>query len=149
WAGAGLGRASALWDQYRSARVDLDVQRRVLTNAPEIKRQAAAATKSLVPANTLNATKLVGELSELAVQANLKPEISGGQRTERTDQFAFHTVQSNFRHVDLQSLLNFYRAISKRAPYIALENFSIEADRSNTGFVNASFRIVSTELENR
>lgn len=146
WVSRGLNRGQNLWDDVRDVRTDLATQRLWLKNAPAIAAKAAAATRSLDPARTLSATKLLGELSELAVQAGLKAEISGGQRTERTDQFAFHTVQLNFRKADLGALVNFYRELSKRSPYIGIETFSLEADRTSPGQVNAGFRLVSAEL---
>ena len=146
WAGRAMSRGQALWDGVREVRADVASQRLWLKNAPAIAAKAAAATKSLYPARTLSATKLLGELSELAVQAGLKAEINGGQRTERTDQFAFHTVQLNFRRADLGSLLSFYQELSKRSPYIGIESFSIEADRANPGQINAGFRLVAAEL---
>jgi hypothetical protein len=146
WAGRAVSRAQAVWEGAREARTEVATQRLWLANAPAIAAKAAAAKGRLDPARTLSATKLLGELSELAVQAGLKAEINGGQRTEQTDQFAFHTVQLNFRRADLGSLVSFYKELAKRSPYIGIENFSLEADRANPGQVNAGFRLVSAEL---
>ena len=145
WAFRVLGRVEALRDDWRSAQTELTAQKVWMQNAPAIDARAAAATKSLDPFKTLNATRLVGELNQLASQAGLTADISG-QRTERTSQFAFHTVQVNFRRVDLAALLTFYKALSKRSPYIGLEQFSLAVDRANPGQLNVSFRIVSAEL---
>ncbi|MBL9214836.1 MAG: general secretion pathway protein GspM [Opitutaceae bacterium] len=145
WGGRGLARAQAFLAEARAARAELATQRVWLDHGPEIDAKAVAATKNLDPARTLNATRLVGELNELAAQAGLSADISG-QRTERTSQFAFHTVQANFRRTELGPLLKFYEALSQRSPYIGLEQFTLAADRANPGQINASFRIVSAEL---
>jgi hypothetical protein len=140
-----LGRGRSLWNDWRSARAESATQQVWLDHADEIATRAAAATRSLEPAKTLNATRLVGELSNLAAQAGLTADI-GSQRTERTDQFAFHTVQVNFRRGELPALLRFYAALGERSPYIALEQLSVATDRTNPGQLNASLRIVSVEL---
>ena len=142
----GLRRAAALWRDWSAARAEFAAQQLWLDHADAIAAQATAATRSLDPAKTLNATRLVGELSDLASQAGLTADI-GSQRTEeRTDQFSFHTVQVNFRRADLAPLLRFYSALAARSPYIALEQFSIAADRASPGTLNVSLRVVSVEL---
>jgi len=140
-----LGRSRARWAEWQAARTEGAAQQVWLDHADEIAARAVAATHSLEPAKTLNATRLVGELSALAGQAGLTADI-GSQRTERTDQFAFHTVQVNFRRVELAALLRFYSALTPRSPYIALEQFSLAADRANPGQLNVSLRVVSVEL---
>jgi hypothetical protein len=140
-----LGRARLLAGDWRAARTEDAAQQVWLDHAGEIATRATAATHSLEPAQTLNATRLVGELSTLAAQAGLTADI-GGQRTERTDQFAFHTVQVNLRRADLPSLLRFYTALAPRSPYIALEQFTVATERASPGQLNVSLRIVSVEL---
>ncbi len=144
--GRGARRARALWAEWQSARADLASQQLWLDHADAIAAQAAAATRSLDPAKMLNAARLVGELSNLANQAGLTADI-GSQRTEEsTDQFSFHTVQVNFRRAELEPLLRFYSALVQRSPYIALEQFTVAADRANPGQLNVSLRVVSVEL---
>lgn len=146
WGASTLRRGRGSWTEWHSARQEFDSQQQWIDHADTIAAQAAAATRSLDPAKTLNATRLVGELSNLASSAGLTADI-GAQRTdERTDQFAFHTVQVNFRRADLAPLLKFYTELAQRAPYIALEQFSVAADRANPGQLNVSLRIVSVEL---
>lgn len=145
WTGRGWSRTRLLWQDWRKAATELSTQQVWLQNGPAIDAAALAATKSLDPVRTLNATRLVGELNALASQVGLTADISA-QRTEHTSQFAFHTVQVTFRRADLPTLINFYRGLSKRAPYIGLEQFSLTADRANSGQLNASFRIGSPEL---
>ncbi len=145
WAGQGLARSRALGREWRRAGTELATQQVWLGNAAAIDAQAEAAAKSLEPARTFNATRLVGELNALAGRAGLAADISA-QRTDHTSQFAIHTVQVAFRRADLPSLLKFYRELSQRAPYIGLEQFSLAADRTNPGQLNASFRIGSPEL---
>lgn len=145
WAGRGWGRSQFLWADWRKAGAELSAQQIWLQNGPAIDAEAVAATKSLEPAKTLNATRLVGELNAFASRAGLTADISA-QRTERTTQFAFHSVQVNIRRTDLAALVRFYRELSRQAPYIGLEQFTLAVDRANPGQLNASFRVVSVEL---
>jgi len=146
WTGRSWNRSQLLWQDWRRAETELSTQQVWLNNAPAIDAAALAATQSLDPAKTLNATRLVGELNALASQAGLTADISA-QRTENTSQFAFHAVQVTFRRTDLPALLKFYRELSKRAPYIGLEQFSLTTDRTNAGQLNSSFGVVSVELQ--
>ncbi len=145
WAARGLERGRTLWGDWRSARAELAAQQLWLQTSAAVADRAAAATRALDPAKTLNATRLVGELNALASQAGLTADISA-QRTDHADQFAFHTVQVTFRRAELPALLKFYRGLAKRSPYIGLEQFSLVTDRANARQLNASFRIGSPEL---
>lgn len=145
WLGRGVGRGRALWSGLRTARAELAAQQIWLENRAGIEKRAAAAAQSLDPAKTINATRLVGELNGLVSQAGLSADI-GSQRTERTDRFAFHSVQLNVRRADLAALLKFYAALSQRSPYIGLEQFTLAVERDKPGQLNASFRVVSVEL---
>jgi hypothetical protein len=145
WGSGLLNRGQQRWDEWRGVRTELATQQAWLANRAGIAAKVAAATKSLDPAKTLNATRLVGELNAISARAGLTADINS-QRSERTDQFAFHTVQINFRRVDLAALLRFYGELSQRSPYIGLEQFSLTVDRGAPGQLNASFRAVSAEL---
>jgi hypothetical protein len=146
WGASVARRARGQWRDWQAAKSEFASQQLWIDHADAIAAQAAAATRSLEPDKTLNATRLVGELSGLAAQAGLTADI-GAQRTdERTDQFSFHTVQVNFRRADLGSLVRFYTALAQRAPYISLEQFSVATDRANPGALNASLRVASVEL---
>jgi len=145
WGSSVAKRVSARLGEWKSARAEYATQQIWINNAPAIASRAEAATHSLERAQTLNATRLVGELSNLAAQAGLTADI-GSQRTERTDQFAFNTVQVNFRRSELAPLLRFYSALAQRAPYMSVEQFSLATDRANPGALNVSLRVVSVEL---
>jgi hypothetical protein len=145
WAGRVTGLGRTWWSDLRITKSELATQQLWLKNSPAIETQTASAAKSLDPAKTINATRLVGELTALVSSAGLNADI-GSQRTERTSQFAFHSVQVNVRRADLAALLNFYTELSHRAPYIGLEQFSLATDRASPGQLNASFRVVSVEL---
>ena len=146
WIASATGRARGLWQEVASTRADAETQRMWLSNRTAIEEQAARATAQLDPARTLNGTRLVGEMNSLAQAAGLAAEVSG-QRTERTTQFAFHSAQVSFRRAEMGALVKFYEELSKRSPYVGLEQVSIAADRAAPGTLNASFRVVAAEIQ--
>jgi hypothetical protein len=146
WAGQLAERGRKRWDDGRRLQTERATQTVWLQNRAAIEAKAAAAMKSLEPGQTLNAARLVGELNTLAGRAGLAVDITA-QRTEDSDQFAFHAVQVNFRRTDLAALLRFYTELSQRSPYLGLEQCVIVADRANPAQLNASFRVVSVELK--
>lgn len=145
WLLSTTGRARQRWQEWASLRVERETQQVWLNGKAAIEARAAKAVQQLEPGKTLNGTRLVGELNNLAMQAGLSAEVSG-QRTERTTQFAFHSAQVSFRRVELGALVKFYEALSARSPYIGLEQLSLTTDRGAPGMLNASFRVVAAEL---
>jgi hypothetical protein len=134
-----------MWQEQRSLRAEHEIQQMWLANREAIEAHAAEAVHQLDPAQTLNGTRLVGEINALATQAGLSAEVSG-QRTERTTQFSFHTAQVSFRRVELGALVRFYEALAARSPYVGLEQMTLTVDRGAPGQLNASFRVVAAEL---
>jgi hypothetical protein len=145
WLLGTTGRIRALWQESNSLLAEQETQRTWLANRTVIEQRAAGAVRQLDPAQTLNGTRLVGELNTLALQAGLSAEVSG-QRTERTVQFAFHSAQVSFRRVELGALVRFYESLSARSPYVGLEQMTLTVDRGTPGQLNASFRVVAAEL---
>jgi hypothetical protein len=146
WGMSTAQRARVAGIDWRTVRADQAAQMRWLERADDIAAQAVKATRNLDPAKTLNVTRLVGEVSNLATQAGLAADI-GAQRTKLgTDRFAFNVVQVNFRGAELPALLRFYAALNRRAPYLALEQCSVAVDRAHPGQLNVSLQVVSVEL---
>jgi hypothetical protein len=144
WGLSLAGRTIAFGREGRSLAVERATQEMWLKNQPAIETRAQAAAQRLDPRQTYDASRLVGELSQLAADAGLTADISA-QSTQRTDQLSFHTVQVSFRRVELPALLRFYQALAKRSPYIALDQVSVTVDRGAPGQLNATFRAVSVE----
>ncbi len=138
-------RTTAMNVQRSSA--DLAEQTLWLERRESIQAEADAAVKNLDPSRTYNGVRLSAELSALASRAGLASNAtSGGLRTERTAQFAVHTIEFNLRGVAWADLLQFYAALSERAPYIGIEEFALAADRTNPSSLNATLRVSSVEI---
>lgn len=138
-------RAARVWRENRSAATELAQQKQWLANREAIEAGALQAVKNLDPAKTLDDTRLVVELSALARDNNLNFTNETPQ-TERSGEFAVHTVQVTLRRADWETLQRFYAAVSKRSPYIGIEQFTLAAERSNPRQLNASLRVSSVEV---
>lgn len=139
------GRVARAWRTQRTTSVMLADQQQWLANRAGIEANATKAVQHLDPSKTLDDTQLVGELNGLARAQGLK-FTSDTPRTERTGQFAVHTVQFNLIRMDWNSLKSFYVELTKRSPYIALEQFSLQAERNNPALLNASLKVSSVEI---
>jgi hypothetical protein len=138
-------RAAAFWRQQRATTLTLAEQQAYLANRATIEAGAQLAVKNLDPARTLDDTRLVGELNALARSQGLRFTNETPQ-TIRTGQFAVHTVQFNLQKSDWEALKRFYLELTKRSPYVGIEQFTLQADRVNPAQLNASLRVSSVEL---
>jgi hypothetical protein len=145
---ARVGRSGrAFWLEWRANAAVLQTQQQWLDNRANIEGSATKAVAHLDPARTFSSPRLLGELSTIAdqvgVRNNTSSEILG---TELANQFSVNTVQVAVRNADLPSLLNFYEALDKRAPYIGLEQFSLTVNPANPALLNAVMRVSSVEI---
>ncbi len=145
WLGSAARRARIRWTEGRVVATELATQKLWLERKASIEARAARAAGNLDPARTLDATHLVGEVSALASEAGLSAALDA-PHTQRTGQFAYHTVQVGFRRADLAALVKFYRALGRRAPYLALEECSFIANRANPAELDARFDVFSVEV---
>ena len=140
-------RGRTLWLEGRATTTVLTTQQQWLDNRAGIEADAAKAVEQLDPARTFSSPRLLGELSMIAdqvgVRSNTSSEILG---TERTSQFAVNTVQFSLRNTDWESLKRFYLELSRRSPYIGLEQFSLTVTPGNPTLLNAMLRVSSVEI---
>ena len=57
-----------------------------------------------------------------------------------------HTVQFNLLKVDWETLKRFYLELTKRSPYIGIEQCSLQAERANPAQLNVALRVSSVEI---
>lgn len=130
----------------RATSSTLDDQARWLSRRPAIEASAQAAASRLDPVRTLDTTRLLAEVSAIATEAGLKNTTSGESKDASSGQFSVHTLQFNVTKTDWGTLKQFYLALSKRSPYIGIEQFSVQVDRANPALLNANFQISSVEV---
>lgn len=140
-------RARAAVTDIRETRTVLSTQARWLAEKDRIENAAAAAVADLDSSRTFNSLRLSAELSTLAAQAGIDQNLrSEAQPTQDTAQFSVHSVQLTLNRVPWESLLSFYAELSKRAPYISIERFTLESVRNNPAELNARFSVTSVEI---
>lgn len=147
WLSAYGTRMGAFWREQRSTRSRLDEQAQWIRNRSKIESTAQAAAGKLDPAKTLNAIQLPATLQQLANEAGLKnATLSGVPVTARSGQFALHTATYVIRGAEWEALVNFYEALQKRAPYIAVDQFNLTAAPNNPAQLTLSLRAESVEI---
>lgn len=146
WLSGLSGRAAKAWREQRAVAAELNVQKQWLANRGAIEAAAMQAVQNLDPQKTLDDTRLVGDLSALARKHNMKGLTNDTPVTARSGQFAVHTVQITLPRVGFEDLRNFYLELSRRSPYVGIEQFSLAADRTNPSLLNASIRVSSVEI---
>lgn len=147
WGASAVERVGRKVAEVRRTSTDLAEQSMWLEQREAIEQRAATAVANLDPSRTYNSVRLSAELSALASATGIGGSASSeGLRTERTPQFAVHTLQFTLRRVSWENLLQFYARLSERAPYISIEQFSLSADRTNPAQLNATLRVSSVEI---
>jgi hypothetical protein len=129
---------------FRSTTMILTAQRTSLDGRAETEAKVKRALSQLDPSHTLDSARLQGDLNTLAT--GLPETTIDARPDEPADQFIKHSVQFSVRKVDWSTLQQFYVALSKRAPYISIEECSISADRANPTQLNATMLISSVEI---
>lgn len=146
WLSSLAGRTSRFVREAHATRGALEEQALWLSNRAKIEASAQAAASQLDAVRTLDATRLLAEVAAIAADAGLKNTTSGESQDESNGQFSVHTLRFNVTRADWDSIKGFYLALQKRSPYIGIEQFSLQADRSNAALLNASLRISSVEI---
>ncbi|MCF3650789.1 hypothetical protein [Synoicihabitans lomoniglobus] len=150
WSSDLWARFGAAWREKTQTTVQLQVQEQWLMRREQIEGAARAAVEDLDSSRTFNSVRLSGELSTLAAGAGIATNLrSEAQPTQRTAQFSVHTVQLTLNRVPWENLLSFYEGLSQRAPYISIEQFTLESVRSDTTQLNARLLVSSVEISAR
>lgn len=146
WLSGVAERAGVQLKTIKTTSVDLDVQQRWLLQRARIEKEAQLAIEHLDPSRSLDGVRLQSELNTMARAAGLGNYDVSDSRTDRTSQFAVHSVQFMVRNADIGSLIAFYQALNQRAPYLGLEDFKLASNASNPAQLTATWRVTSVEI---
>jgi hypothetical protein len=146
WLSSLSTRGSAFVREFRATTTELSMQQLVLDNKTRIEAESKAVIAHLDPAKTLNSLRLQTELDAIAHGIGVTNTSADDPHTTQTAQFAVNTIQFTIRNAKYENLIKFYNELSKRAPYIGIEQFSLVANRANPDQVNASFKVSSVEI---
>jgi len=145
WLSSAYHDLSANLRSFRAAESELATQAVWLGNREAIEAAASAAARNLDGSKTYDATFLVAEVLGMAKRSGLSV-VTEPPRTQRSAQFAVHTMQVSMRKVDLAAVIRFYQELASKAPYLGLEQISVQGDRSAPGMVNVTLQVTSVEL---
>ncbi|HXQ81223.1 MAG TPA: hypothetical protein VN775_07930 [Opitutaceae bacterium] len=146
WLSSIGNRAVRFVHAVRVTTSSLNEQARWLSDRAAIEASAQAAAGRLDAVRTLDTTRLLAEVSAIAVESGLKNSTSGEPKDVSNGQFSVHTLQFNVTKADWGTLKQFYLALSKRSPYIGIEQCSLQVDRANQLLLSANFQISSVEI---
>ena len=145
WLSSSSGRLSKTRLGFKAAGTELKTQSYWLNNRADIEKAADLAIKNLDLSKSYDATFLVAEVMAMAKRAGLAVNTEP-PRTQSSSQFAVHTVLVSIRRAEMGAVLRFYQELSARAPYLGLEEISMQGDRGAPGMLNLNLRIASVEL---
>jgi hypothetical protein len=146
WLSSFSGRAGSFARTAKVTSGDLAEQQLWLNNQVAIEEVGRKTAARLDSAQTLDALRLASEVGVIASQNGLHTTSSGGQTTETSGQFSVHTLEYNANRADWDALKKFCGDLQKRAPYIAIKEFTLVADQSNPALLNLRLRISSVEI---
>jgi hypothetical protein len=128
WASAFSTRGGTFWRQQRATRAQLAEQNEWIRNRTAIEANATKAAAQLDATKTLNANQLATTLQQLANEAGFREHgLNGTPTTTRSGQFAIHTAVYTIRRAEWASIVRFYEALLRRSPYIAVDQFNLNA----------------------
>jgi hypothetical protein len=146
WFSSLAGRAGRFYHSVRVTTLTLKDQTHWLANRKAIEASAQAAAGRLDAVRTLDTTRLLAEVTAMATEAGLRSTTSAEAKDVSNGQFSVHTLQFSVTRADWGELKGFYLALSKRSPYIGIEQCTLQVDRSNQALLNANFQISSVEI---
>jgi hypothetical protein len=145
WSTGAWARVRGGWDAWRTLEEDALVQKSWLAKEREIRTATAVAVQGLDSGHGYDQAKLVAEAVNATKEAGLNANTES-PKTSKAGKFAIHSLQMSCRKADLASVLRFYDSVKSRAPYLAIGQLSMTADRGSAGTVTFKATITALEL---
>lgn len=140
-------RGHTLWVEWRTVAAKLATQQQWLDNRASIEAAATKAVEHLDPARTFSSQRLMGELSTIADRVGVRDKTSSTNLpTEQANPFQVNAVQFAIRNTDLASVINFYDELEKRAPYIGIEQFTLNVGATTQAQLSVNLKVSSVEI---
>lgn len=144
WLSAFATRAARFSREQRTTTLALAIQQQWLNNRGAIEATAEKAASRLDPALTRNSTRLFTEISNLANAAGFRNAVINPQPPATIGQFSIHTLNFTVNNVDWEALRKFYQGLQSKAPYIGIDQFSL--NNPGNGTHTLGMRISSVEI---
>ena len=145
WSTGAWARVRGGWDAWRTLEDDALVQKSWLAKEREVRNATALAVQGLDSGHGYDQAKLVAEAVNAAKEAGLAANTES-PKTNKAGKFAIHSLQMSCRKADLGSVLRFYESVKSRAPYLAIGQLSMTADRGSAGTVTFKATVTALEL---
>ena len=145
WSTGAWGRVQGGWDAWRQLEADALAQKATLAKEREVRTATAVAVQGLDSGHGYDQAKLVAEAVNATKEAGLNANTES-PKTTKAGKFAVHSLQMSCRKADLASVLRFYESVKARAPYLAIGNLTMTADRGSAGTVTFKATVTALEL---
>ncbi|MDO8540827.1 MAG: GspMb/PilO family protein [Opitutaceae bacterium] len=148
WWGSVFAKRAVLFNrERRMTTARLNEQTKWIRDRGAIEEKAQKAASSFDPARTLNANQLAAAVEQLANQAGLRANASSLELTTTpSGQFAVHALRYRISGADWEKLSKFYESLQHRAPYMAIDSFTLSAAPNNPSQLTVELRVVSVEI---
>ncbi|PTY07642.1 general secretion pathway protein GspM [Opitutaceae bacterium EW11] len=147
WLSSVARRVNTFWMEARVASAELADQKRWLAERGRIEKEAKTAIEHLDPGHTFDAVRLQAELDSIARGAGISKDTSiDDTQVSSGPQFSINSVRFVIRNAEYASLVRFYEELSKRSPYIGIEEFTLVSNRAAPSQLTASLRVSSVEV---
>lgn len=145
WSTGAWARVRGGWDDWRALEESAVVQKAWLAKEREVRNATALAVQGLDSGHGYDQAKLVAEAVNATKEAGLSANTEA-PKTAKAGKFAIHSLQLSCRKADLASVLRFYESVKTRAPYLAIGNLSMTAERGSAGTVTFKATVTALEL---
>ena len=146
WCTNVVGRVSDGWAEWQSNEGLAAGQKTWSDREREIRNAAATAVQGLDAGHGYDEAKLVAEAVNAAKEAGLNPSTESPKTPQKAGKFMIHSLPMSCRRADVASVLRFYESVKVRAPYLAIAQLSLAAERGTTGTVNMKVQLTALEL---
>jgi hypothetical protein len=146
WVSSFSSRFGRFWRDERATAAALRDQSLWLANRPAVEAAVKKAASRLDPAKTLDGTRLLTEVSNLAAAAGLRNTAADTPTRTSNGQFSVNTLTYTVRGATWEALEPFYVALQQRSPYIGIDQFTLQPMGGNRTQLTLQLRVSSIEV---
>lgn len=146
WASAFAQRAAGFVREQSATTRQLEQQKTYIDNQQAVLQLAEKAAKSLEPGLTLDGPRLVNAINQAANEAGLKNPQTTLSSRQSSGEFTINTAQFQVVGATGDAIEKFYNNLQKRAPYLSIEQFALQANQRDPSQFNLALTISSVEI---
>ncbi len=127
WLTVFSGKAGVFWRKESGRLATIKRQETVLKSRDAVEQRAVTASATLKPGSSLNANELSSQLNQILMGAGIRNASSSivPAKDAPNSKLSLHSVRASASNVSWDSLRNFYEAVEKRRPYIAIDELTV------------------------